>query len=199
MHAPCWNRAPRLIRLGSLALGLCLFFQTGCSKEKMDEMVTAAKDKAAEVSQSVQNNATVAEILPATGKAEVQIAGGPIRATATYVRFYSVGDGRPNVVQWTSYEPDGGPQTYPAILARGTTSATDLQSLVGQSLATTLYIQSANGSAVLTNSIAPVQGSVQSYNEKDKTLSLSIGPCQLLSPTGEQVDVQAISMEGLAL
>ena len=198
MRHSCRSHVPRVIRLCRYALGLFLLVQAGCSKEKLDEMVTAAKDKASEINQTVQSNPTVADILPASGKAEVQIASGPIRATATYVRLYSIGDGRPNVVQWTSYEPEAGPQTYPALLARGTTAATSLQSLAGQPLATTLYVQSTSTSPVLSNSgTAPVQATVQNYNEQDKTLALQIGPCQLISATGERVDVQSIQMEGV--
>ncbi len=182
--------SPRKI-IGWLVCCSCLL--AGCSKEKLQEVVEAAK-----VEPLVQSAAVVAEVIPATGRSEVQLGSSPLNATATYVRLYSIGDGRPNIVQWTSYSPEAGPQTYPAILARANTSATTLQSLAGQPLAPTIYVQASNGSPVLSSSdIQAIQGAVQAVNEQDKTLTLRVGPCQLTSPTGEQVAVQGITMEGV--
>ena len=86
----------------------------GCSKEKLAEMANTVNDKVKEQAKNITESAVVAEVIPATGRAEIKVTP-PVESKAAYARLYVIGDGRPGVVQFTSYDPDKGPNTYPAL------------------------------------------------------------------------------------
>ncbi len=165
----------------------------GCSKEKMDEMVNTVKEQAKTISES----AAVVDVLPATGRAEVKLSP-PVAMTVAYVRLYSVGDGRPGVVQFTSYDPDKGPNTFPALLVRAMTSATSLDGLAGQTLNAKVFFQAQSSGPVLsTGESGVLQATVSPLDPNVKTINASIAAGSLVDSSGKAVPFGGITVEGV--
>ncbi len=177
---------------GSYLLPL-LIFLVACSKEKMESMVNTVKDQAKSISES----AVIAEVVPATGKAVVQLSS-PVEMKASYARLYNIGDGRPGVVQFTSYEPEKGPNAYPALLIRANTTATSLEALAGQTLMGRVYFQQSSGTPVLaTPDSALVDLSIAPLDPKKKAIDTTIGIITLYDAKGQSSACNGITLEGL--
>lgn len=186
-----WKVAGLALHLVSL-----LVLAPGCSQEKLNEVVASVKEKAAEVNAQARQSEVLAEILPATGNAEVQMTP-PVSTKIAYVRLESVDGGRPRVVQWTTYNPENGPNSYPAILVRATTEASNIESLAQQSLRGDVYIQATEDATVWTNRKSePVAIAVSAVNTQDKTLGIAISSVTLVSPEGEEQLASSIRIQG---
>lgn len=147
---------------GVSLLAFALFviaFHSGCSKEKLEEMAAAVQDQAAKVQDQAKNvqqqardmaaSTPLADVIPASGRAEIGLPS-PVESGSGYVRLYVIGDGRPSVVQFTSYDPDAGPHTFPALLVRATTDAASPQTLHGKTLDADVFLQTAADGPVMT-------------------------------------------------
>lgn len=177
-----------------LIVGL-LPIATGCSKEKLKEMANTVNDKVKEQAKTMTESAAV--VLPPTGKAEIKVSP-PAESKAAYARLYVIGDGRPGVVQFTSYDPDKGPNTYPALLIRANTTATSLDSLGGQTLNAQVFFQPQNGAAILStgeSGVVPI--TIAPIDPGKKTLNATMAAGSLVDPTGNSTAVDGITIEGL--
>ena len=169
----------------------------GCSKEKLKEMANTVNDKVKEQAKNISESAVVAEVIPATGRAEIKVSP-PAESKAAYARLYVIGDGRPGVVQFTSYDPDKGPNTYPALLIRANTTATSLDSLGGQTLNAQVFFQPQNGAAILStgeSGVVPI--TIAPIDPGKKTLNATMAAGSLIDPTGKSTAVDGITIEGL--
>jgi len=173
---------------------------TACSKEKMDEMVSSVKQQAQTVTEqakAIAASPALAEIVPATGRSEVQLPT-PLSTNAAYFRLYSFEDGRPGVVQFTSYDPEKGPNAYPALLVRANTVATSVSAVAGQTLMGRVFLQAASGSPVLmTPEGALVDVDIAPLNPEIKTINASIGSVTLYDAKGQASTASGIIVEGV--
>jgi len=145
-----------LILLSGTMLGLF-----GCSREKLEEMAASVQEQA----KSVQEQATAVQeqaraltesspmssIVASSGRTTIGLPA-PIEASSGFVRLYVIGDGRPSVVQFTSYDPAEGPNVFPALLLRAETDATSSQMLDGKTVQATVFLQTTSDGPILTTS-----------------------------------------------
>ncbi len=172
---------------------LLAFVMAGCSQEKLDEMVSNVKDKAQVITQA----AVVAEVIPATGHATINVSP-PVKVNVAYARLYATGDGRPAVVQFTTYDPDKGPQNYPALLVRATTPATSLESLAGQSLSAKVFFQQSSAHGVLSSGDEGlVAVEIAPLDPNKKTLDATIPAGSLVDAMGTPTTLGGITIEGV--
>lgn len=158
-------------------------------------MASTVNDKVKEQAKNLTE--TAAKVIPPTGRAEIKVSP-PVESKAAYARLYVIGDGRPGVVQFTSYDPDKGPNTYPALLIRANTTATSLESLGGQTLNAQVFFQPQNGAAILStgeSGVVPI--TIAPIDPGKKTLEATMAAGSLIDPTGNSTAVDGITIEGL--
>ncbi len=185
--------------IGSLVL-LCIC--VGCSKEKLDELASNVKKKSAELASSTEAIAekakaasqsavqTVKENLPSSGSMALQITP-PLETSSAEIEIISVDDGRLNVVQILSYNPQNSP-SYPRVLLHGTTTELSADTLVGKSLSMDLFIQTtASGPMIASTLEAPVVIQFSRFNTDKNTLEGTLNNATLVQP-----DNQPVSLSG---
>ena len=173
------------------ALLLGLF--AGCSKEKMDAMVNTVKDQA----NAIASNPTIAKVLPATGNVQLAMTP-PVSTTAAYVKIHKIGDGRPNVVHFTSYEPTGGPNQFPAILVRGITTANEVAELAGKNVAASVYVQTKSGASVYrTRPGDVIEMSISPPVADKNTVAATLPGFTLYDPQGQPMVVSQMTWEAV--
>jgi hypothetical protein len=200
-----WSRY-RHLAISHIVVVLFVFAQIGCSKEKLAEIAAAAKDqaqsiqdKAAQVQQQARDvtaSTPIPESLSSSGRTVIGLPS-PVESSSGYFRFYKIGDGRSSIIQFTSYEPEKGPNTYPALLLRATTTAESPQMLAGQSLNADVYLQTTLDTAVMTNAEnSTVTLGIAIPDPQSKNIKGQIGPMVLVDTDGTSTNVNQIIVEG---
>lgn len=177
-----------------------LVIPLGCSKEKLEDMAAAVQDQAKVVTdkaKTLAESTPLAEVIPATGKAEVLLSP-PVTSASAHVRLHVIGDGRPSVLQFTTYDPDKGPETFPALLIRATTDATSTQGIAGQTLQAEVYLQAASDAQVLTTAgVAQVPLVIAPLDPDAGTLNGRIDSVTLVDADGNRSVASGVIVEGL--
>ncbi|MGB7343745.1 MAG: hypothetical protein WBD20_06010 [Pirellulaceae bacterium] len=144
---------------------------------------------------------TVEKQLPSSGSIALKLEP-PVEMNAGKLEILTVGDGRANVVQVTSYDAKSGPNKYPCILLHGQTTSKNASELVGQTVPCDLYFQQSNGGEILmTTAGASVQVTFGQMDKKNNILMASIGSGSLMSSDHKTIsfnggDVMAIVQGG---
>ncbi len=180
-----------------LIIGLVVL--CGCSKEELVTMTSTMQQKAKEAIAEVNEIPVVADILPPQGSGQVQLTT-PVAIQTAYVRFYPVGEGRPSVIQWTSYDPEAGPETYPALLVRATTSASTLDQIVDQTLPSEIYFQASKDADVLSLPLGSfIDLTVARSQPNSKLVLATVAAGELYDPSGARHAISGITIEGVDL
>lgn len=122
---------------------LVLFLAAGCSKGEMSKAFQTAKSK----TKSMTDYA-VAEKLPQLVKVNLDLEPYLIEVSNAELDLISIGYGRPNVVQITTYNTDASYRSYPAILLYGVTNISKPANLPRQKVQCDVYYQESETSPI---------------------------------------------------
>jgi hypothetical protein len=121
-----------------------------------------------------------------------------VTTASAHVRLHVIGDGRPSVLQFTTYDPDKGPETFPALLIRATTDAQSTQGIEGQTLQADGYLQVTSDAEVLTTAgVAQVPLVVAPVDPDAGTLTGRIDSVTLVDADGNRSVASGVTVEGL--
>ncbi len=165
----------------------------GCSKEKMDELVSQAKDTATSVASDVTQEVTkevesiteaagdVSGVGDTTGKATMML-DAPTEFAASYIQFVTI-EGRPSVLKIKSNK-DGETDVFPAFLLQSQVTAPSLDALNGQRIAARLFAQKqADGPIWYSPDDKPVQVVIQIVEGK---VTAKLDAASVLESANEQ-------------
>ena len=172
-----------------LPFTLVLFLAPGCSKEEMDQALETAKSK----TKSMTNSAVgaVEETLPESGEVTLNIKPNPIAISNAELDLISIGDGRPNVVQITTYDPDASSRSYPALLLHGITNMSTASSLAGEKVQCDVYYQASETSPIaMTQPGEAMTVAFQQYNPTDQALTATLGMISMLGSDGSVIQIE---------
>ena len=153
---------------------LVLVLASGCSKDEMNRALETAKSK----TRSMTNSAVGAleEGLPESGEVTLTLEPDPIVISQAELNLISTGDGRPNVIQITTYASDAFARSYPALLLHGITNISTASNLVGEKVQCDVYYQESEISPIaMTKPGEAMTVAFQQYNPTDKTLTATLG------------------------
>ncbi len=171
--------------LSVVALWLCL---VGCSKEEVTQAFNDAKAKTQELAAPVIEK--VEQVLPESGSLTLEMTPA-VEMEMADIHVFSIGDGRPNVVQVVTYDPDAGSQRYPRLMLHGTTAVTSAAMLVGKSVPCDMYFQSSSTSPVaMTQPGNQVSVSFDQYDSENATVQASLGSAELLGSDGKTISIR---------
>lgn len=181
-----------------LIASLPLIFLAGCSEKKRQQIAAAVQQQASNIAESAtdaasnfasQATATVEDALPATGQVTLKTSPA-FEAESATMQLISIGDGRDNIVQITTYEPGQESLTYPSLLIRGTTTVGDAASLSGESIECQLYMQASSSEPIAaTPPGRSISVSFRAYDPEKKTLTASISSGSLVDSNNASVRV----------
>jgi hypothetical protein len=157
---------------------LPLILILGCSKEEMSQALETAKSKTKSITTSaveaVENN------LPESGEITLHIEPNPITISNANIELISIGDGRPNVVQITTYDPDASSRSYPALLLHGISNISTTPSLAGEKVQCDVYYQADQNSPIaIAKPGEAITVEFQQYNPTDNVLTAKLGTISL--------------------
>lgn len=135
-----------LSRATCAALLLALF--ASCDKvPSFDEAKKAVTGSVDQATQTVQNaTEDVKQITGAAGTIELQL-DSPVKSTGCYAALHVFSDGRPSVLQITSYNDPSG-ESFPSMILRAETKAKSPSELKGQKLLAKAFVQESDKSPV---------------------------------------------------
>jgi hypothetical protein len=172
-----------------LPFTLVLFLAPGCSKEEMKQALETAKSK----TKSMTNSAVeaVEDTLPESGEVTLNLQPDPIAISNAELDLISIGDGRPNVVQIITYNPDASSRSYPALLLHGTTNMSTASSLAGEKVQCDVYYQASESSPIaMTLPGEAMTVAFQQYNPTDKALTATLGMISLRGSDGSVIQIE---------
>ncbi|NNE00616.1 MAG: hypothetical protein HKN47_25150 [Pirellulaceae bacterium] len=170
----------------------CLMIAGGCSKDEMKEMAASvqqqSQDFAVRTKEYTQSAVQVVEQqLPASGSVSLRLSP-PVEMDSAKVEVISVGDGRPNVVQISTYDLNALPGKFPCLLIHGTTDVETSASLTGRTVACDFYFQaSASSPITMTPPGKSVAVTFAEFDVSKNTLKASIGSASLVGSDGKAV------------
>lgn len=137
-------RGNRPLTVGSLLL---LIASSGCGSKELEDLAAQAKQGVEQAKQKVSEAQKSAQSLPgavaALTKGDIKLVlDTPVNASTCAARFTPPKDGRAGLFQ-IGTSVSTGPKSYPAVYLHAPTEATDLQSLVGQTVQGQLFIAKA--------------------------------------------------------
>ena len=172
-----------------LPFTVVLFLAPGCSKEEMNQALETAKSKA----ESMTNSAVEAaeETLPEAGEVTLNFKPDSIAISNAALDLISIGDGRPNVVQISTYNPNASSRSYPALLLHGTTNMSTASSLAGEKVQCDVYYQESENSPIaMTQPGEAMTVAFQQYNPTDKALTATFGIISLRGSDGSVIQIE---------
>ena len=167
---------------------------SGCSKEEMKGMAEKVQQKGEQFvveSKKVTDSMVrgPAEILGPTGNISIATKT-PIDVDYALAKMHSVEEGRANSFQISSYDPESGKVTLPAVFLYATTEVETVALLAGKSLPCNLFVERGSDSSIARTPVgSPVIITFGSMNMQEKTITATIAPCKLLGSDGNPVDV----------
>lgn len=184
MHSPSpfWRqgRFDRLLVTLIVPSLLCLVISTGsgCSKEEFNDLVDKTKEAVSETKDKVEK-----QVLE-TGNISL-LMSPPIEFDRAIVEVISVGDGRPSVIQITTYDPASGPKAGASLMLHGTTTATSADALANQTVPCSLFLQPASGLMARSPEGTSVTVSFTTVDREAGTISGTIGGATLEAADGK--------------
>ena len=128
---------------------------------------------------------------PETGQISLMM-NPPLDFGQAKIELVAVGDGRPSMMQITSYDPDSGPGEGANLLIHGRTTATNVKELAGQKIECSLFLRTDTPQSVARSTNEhPVSLTVHEINVENSTLQATLSQSQLAS-----ADHQRIPMNG---
>jgi hypothetical protein len=129
-------------RMSFLAMAtMAVGFGIGCDKvpslEDAKKAVTGGVEQATQVVENTTE--AVKQTTGGAGAIELQL-DAPVTASGCYAALYTFSDGRPSVVQITSYN-DPTAESFPSVMLRAQTSAKAPGDLSGQKLSAKAFVQ----------------------------------------------------------
>ena len=208
------QRIPRQRQVSGIAallFCLCVPVLGGCSKEDLEKAASSAKQaasdvaskgmeqgekfvaKSKEVTDSIVEKAE--EALPPSGSIKIQTAK-PIELNEGVIVLYSVGDGRKNSMQITSYDPGKPAIGETAVFIHATTDIETVALLGGKTVPCNVYVES--GGVVARNLIGqPVQISFATINVEKNTINATLPACKLLGSDNKPLDIAGGQIEAV--
>ncbi len=172
-----------------LPFTVVLFLAPGCSKEEMNQALETAKSKA----ESMTNSAVEAaeETLPEAGEVTLNFKPDSIAISNAALDLISIGDGRPNVVQISTYNPNASSRSYPALLLHGITNISTASSLAGEKVQCDVYFQKSENSPIaMTQPGEAMTVAFQQYNPTDKALTATLGIISMRGSDGSVIQIE---------
>lgn len=162
---------------------------SGCSKNDMNQAIETAKTKTKLFTKSAVEVAK--ENLPKSGTITLRINHHPIAISMAQFELISIGDGRPNVIQITTYDSNSSSRFYPALLLHGVTDISMLSELPGKSISCDVYYQ-ASETAPIAIALPGESMTVdfQKYNPTDKSLLATLGMISLCGSDDSVVQIE---------
>ncbi|MEL6109575.1 MAG: hypothetical protein AAFU85_26495 [Planctomycetota bacterium] len=188
--------------LFSVLLGLLLL--AGCSKEDLEKAANSAKQAASDVAAKglAEGEKIVAkskevtdtlvekaeEVLPAAGKIKLATEPTPIETDRGIIVMYSVGDGRKNSMQITSYEPKAASIDSTAVFIHATTDIETVALLGGKTIPCNVFVESAG---VVSRNVfgKPVEITFGMINVEENTISATMPACMLLGSNNKPLSL----------
>ena len=173
--------------LFSVLVMLVLF--PACTKEKLEEISSGLEEGLGQLPGAPLD--PIKEVLPETGKIELQ-SSPPITVDKAIAAVYAVGDGRPNSVQITSYDPGGTSTGSPSIFLHGNLdSGTSTVALVANKpVPCMMYVEQTSGGEVFRTPVgSPVKVIFGAMNMQEKTIEATLGPCALRGSDGNSIRI----------
>lgn len=155
--------------LAAVAAILALGFGSGCDKvPSLEEAKQAVTGGVEQAKQAVTNTTEV--VKQATGGAgTIELTlDAPVTASGCYAALYSFSDGRPSVVQITSYN-DPAAESFPSIFLRAETTAKAPAELQGQKLSAKAFVQENPGGPVWSADTKPLELTIASADDTNLT------------------------------
>ena len=155
----------------------------------MKQALETAKSK----TKSMTNSAVeaVEDTLPESGEVTLNLQPDPIAISNAELDLISIGDGRPNVVQIITYNPDASSRSYPALLLHGTTNMSTASSLAGEKVQCDVYYQASESSPIaMTLPGEAMTFAFQQYNPTDKALTATLGMISLRGSDGSVIQIE---------
>jgi len=150
---------PHFCRAGLILLSGAMLGLFGCSREKLEEMAASIQEQTKNVqtqatavqeqTRAIAESSPMSTVVASSGRTTISLPA-PIESSTGFVRLYVIGDGRPSIVQFTSYDPTEGPNVFPALLLRAETEATSSQMLDGKTVQATVFLQATSDGPILT-------------------------------------------------
>lgn len=149
-----------------LMIAVALGWLAGCDKisSSIDDAKKAVTGGAEQATQAVENvTETVKQTTGAAGQIELQL-DAPVKATGCYAALYSFSDGRPSVLQITSYN-DPSAESFPSIIFRAQTTAKAPAELAGQKLSAKAFVQEVKDGDIWKTGDKPLELSISTADD----------------------------------
>ena len=189
IHRAPIHRPPKSVRRAlALLVTALLFIPSGCSKEELTEALNDAKTK----TQSLTGSAVeaVEERLPESGSIALEMNPTVEPTKKANIELISIGDGRPNVIQLASYDPQASSRTFPAVLLHGTTTTGTASSLSGETVQCDMYYQaSPNTPIAMTKPGSSVAVKFERMIPDDNALFATLGMVELVGSDDQTVRI----------
>lgn len=162
---------------------------SGCSKDEMKKALDDATAKTKSLTESAVE--AVEERLPETGSFQLDMdeAGDPIKGVD--LELVSIGDGRPNVIQILTYDPQSNSRTYPAVMLHGTTDVSTASSLAGKTVQCDMYFRASPTAPIaMTEPGQSVAVTFESMLPEDNAVKATIGLASLVGSDDSSITIR---------
>jgi hypothetical protein len=179
--------------LRTVIVALAVIYSNGCSKQELKNALEEAKTQTKSLAESTVE-ATVEAVqdkLPQRGVLKLDSSPSTLEIGQLSIELINIGDGRPNAIQFATYDTARPGRTFPAILLHGTSTAGTAASLVGQTVACDVYYQtSAEAPISMTKPGSSLAVTFNSLNQEDNTLNATLGPGELLGSDDQVLTIR---------
>jgi len=183
------HRSVATTPLAVVALLVSLAVLAGCSKEEMKQALDDATAKTKSLTESAVE--AVEERLPETGslQLDMEATGGPIKGVD--LELISIGDGRPNVIQILTYDPQSNSRTDPTVMLHGTTDAGTASSLAGKTVQCDMYFRASSTAPIaMTKPGQSVDVTFESMLPEDNAVKATLGSASLIGSDDKPVTIR---------
>lgn len=152
----------RLLGARGAAMLAIVVLLAGCGKDDLNSLVDQAKQQAMaggeavaksvdqSLDQAAEQLAGTKEVLNLAGDMQLTL-GEPLSTSACYARVVSIGGGRPNVLQLTSYR-DKSQESFPSVFVQAVVTGDSISAISGQTVEAELFAQrESNGPVLFTD------------------------------------------------
>ena len=172
-----------------LPFTLVLFLALGCSKEELNEALETAKSKTKSLASSTAE--AVEKTAPESGEVTLNFKPNPIAIANAELDLIRIRDGRPNVIQITTYDPETSARSYPVLLLHGITNISTTASLAGETIQCDVYYQKSETSPIaMTLPGEAMTVTFQKPNPTDRLLTASLGMISLRGSDGSTIQIE---------